>query len=100
MKAVHLREQVSIPYADLQLCNSSAQVVYLKDTVAQKVVNRLGNQIINSGFVVDFDNKVSHEVNIIADLYVIPPEYKGDILRFAQDVVKAHEEQQVLDATG
>ena len=89
----HLIETCSIPLIDIQRFDSPAQVSFMLDTVAQKVVSRLGQQIINQGFVRSEENVRDHKIDLTASLYVIPPEYGNDVLRFAQDVIKAHEEQ-------
>lgn len=96
----HLTETSSIPLTDIQSCASSAQVTYMVDMVAQKLVSRLGQQIINQGFVLSEENVRDHRLDLTASLYVIPPRYGNDVLRFAQDVIKAHEEQKALQATG
>ena len=90
---IHLTETCSIPLADIHRCASAAQVTFMLDTVAQKVVSRLGQKIINSGFVISSENVKDHKIDLIASMHVIPPEYGNDVLRFARDVIKAHEEQ-------
>ena len=89
---IHLTEICSIPLTDIHRCESAAQVTFMMDTVAQKVVSRLGQQIINQGFVRSSENVKDHKIDLIASMYVIPPEYGNDVLRFARDVIKAHKE--------
>lgn len=100
MKPIKLSASSSIPLTDIQRCASEAQAIFIRDTVAQKVVARIGQDIINQGLVLVEDCAKDHVVNIFANLYVIPPEYGNDVLRFAQDVVEAHAAKQALDAPG
>lgn len=95
----HLIETSSIPLTDIQACASSTQVTYMVDMVAQKLVSRLGQQIINHGFVLSEENVQDQRIDLTASIHVIPLEYGNDVLRFAQDVIKAHEEQEALQAT-
>lgn len=95
----HLIETSSIPLTDIQACASSAQVTYMVDMVAQKLVSRLGQQIINHGFVLSEENVQDQRIDLTASIHVIPLEYGNDVLRFAQDVIKAHEEKEALQAT-
>lgn len=98
MNAIHLTESSSVSITDIERCSSTAQATFLTDTVARKVVGRLGDQILDKGLVSIRENVKDHSLEIFTNLYVIPPEYGNDILRFAQDVVKAHQKQVELDS--
>ena len=92
MKAIHLSEVSGIPISDLERCTSSAQAIHYSDAVARKLVGRLGDKIIDRGFLKSRENKEERTLDLVVDLWVIPPEYGNDVLRFARDVIKAHKE--------
>ena len=100
MSTIHLAEHSSVPDVDIAQCVSMAQVTYLLDTVANKVVNRLGQKLINSGLVMHTDNKADQRQDITVNLHIIPLEYGNDVLRFAQDVVEAHSKKSEATLAG
>lgn len=91
MNTIHLTELGTIPLTDIKLCSSPAQVVYLLDTMAKRLVDRLGQQILNGGMVMSTENMKENRHELSASLHIIPLHYGNDVLSFARDVVAAHE---------
>lgn len=98
MSTLHLQGQVSLTKTDIQRCHSPAQVTYLRDLFAQKLVNSLGQQVLSAGLVMEEENPRNDCLDLCINLHIIPPEYGNDVLRFAQDVVAAHQKQIALDS--
>lgn len=100
MNTLHLNGRVSLSKIDVARCHSPAQVTYLRDLYAQKLVSGLGQDILNAGLVYEEENPRDDSLDLSINLHIIPIEYGNDVLRFAQDVVAAHQKQERLDSAG
>ena len=95
---IRISGKSSLSLHDIERCHSPAQVTHLIDLFAQKLSQRLGSDLLSQGLILVNQNAADHSTDLVADFHIIPLEYGNDVLRFAQDVIKAHEEQQRLDS--
>lgn len=97
--ALQFTDTAMLPYTDVQRCTSDAQIVYLRDLYASKLIHRVAQRMLSAGLVTQTVNPADQGWDITANILVIPSEYGNDVLRFAQDVIASHQEQFELDLT-